>query len=224
MVLGVLMVKASKSRHKPMTGADWFFLLAQAGSSPGDPSITVKELKKAHDRVGLKALSRLNWALNFAQENAQELSAGDALNRRIELWAFIHTEPLIWNAPESYTIPTTSYLWPDEQAYLLIHERFGQLLQSIARPGVTSFEIDAKVGIEAKEDEAGQVHVIIGKARGNAPNMALLKFAQLLAEHGSQLRRCKDEDCNRWFTGRPNKLYCSTVCTSRSTTRRSREK
>jgi hypothetical protein len=34
----------------------------------------------------------------------------------------------------------------------------------------------------------------------------------------------KGEQCNRWFVGRPDQLYCSPICRNRATTRASRQK
>jgi hypothetical protein len=52
---------------------------------------------------------------------------------------------------------------------------------------------------------------------------AVKLFIDSFNQYRDQMRRCEDEKCRRWFIGRRNKQFCSTVCLSRVTTERLRK-
>src|SRR5215468_10912395 len=55
-----------------------------------------QELRRASDRIGATALSRMRWFLNFVQLDFDALTEGDQLNQLLEYRAFC--SPIRWRS------------------------------------------------------------------------------------------------------------------------------
>src|SRR5690348_6943970 len=62
--------------------------------APHDKAIPETEVRRARERLGASSEQQLQWALKLAQENLSQLSAGDWLNMRLDLWAFSYPSPI----------------------------------------------------------------------------------------------------------------------------------
>lgn len=174
--------------------------------------IAPREFEGAKDKVGRTARARLAWALQFAQQDPGELTAGDLLNDRVRLHAFNHHRD-VWDSPvELFCLPNAAAV-------------------AMARRELANILLPRKPGAEFR---TGRIEVTyeVSWASADGPPVvgfmdqtggAVRRFIELLNEYGTELRRCQDPKCRHWFIGRPNKQFCSTTCLSRTTTERLRK-
>jgi hypothetical protein len=170
-----------------------------------------RELEGAQKLVGDKPEKRLAWALEFAQKDLAELTAGDLLNDRIRVRAFIHPTER-WTAP----MPMSSLPGPGDVA--MIRVEFANMLQPVKAGEQHGGWIQLMYEVVPFRDGRPMVHL----GTMDPVNGATLRFAQLLEEFGHELRRCEDPKCRRWWIGRRNKQFCTIKCLSRVTTERLR--
>jgi hypothetical protein len=171
----------------------------------GADALSPRELEHAQTAVGRTRKERLAWALEFAQQNVEELTPGHLLDDRIEVQVFLRPRLVMSGLPG-----------PGDVAK--IREKFAAALRP-PPPGPRHF-YDIQLTYEmvfAAQRPAIRV------AAMDPIGSALLTFAELLEEHGADMRRCADPKCKRWFVGRSNKDFCTTTCLSRVTTERLRK-
>lgn len=178
---------------------------------PEVDSVGPRELERAKDAVGRKARERLAWALEFAQQDLAELTPGDLLNDRIRVRAFMRPTE-IWNSD----FPLSAL--PAAFDVAMIRRECANMLQPLKAGEIRGGEI--RLTYQVAPDREGRPRVEIGTM--DPTSGATLRFAELLEEYGSELRRCEDPKCRRWFIGRSNKQFCTTTCLSRVTTERLR--
>jgi len=174
--------------------------------------VSPRELERAKDAVGRKAKDRLAWALEFAQQNVDELTPGELLDDRIRLRAFIRPTE-VWSAP----VLLSSL--PAAIDVVIVRREFAGMLQPVSDTVQRGGEIVLMYMMG--RDHEGRPTIDIGT--GDPVSGATLRFAELLEQYGPEMRRCADPKCRRWFVGRQNKDYCTTTCLSRVTTERLRK-
>lgn len=178
---------------------------------PEADAVSAAELERAKDVVGRKRKDRLVWALQFAQQDVDQLTAGDLLNDRLRVRAFIRPTE-VWNAP----LPLSSL--PAHLDVAAIRREFVNMLRPLKAGEISGGEI--RLLYQVAPDHEGRPRVEVGTM--DPTSSAALRFAEMLEEYGTELRRCEDPKCRRWFIGRSNKQFCMTTCLSRVTTARLR--
>lgn len=170
-----------------------------------EDAVSPRELEHAQAVIGRTRKERLAWALEFAQQDVEDLSPGHLLDDRIEMQVFLRPR-LVMSVP------------PIPSVVSEIREKFAAALRP-PPPGPRHF-YDIQLTYEmvfAAQRPAIRVCAM------DPIGSALLTFAELLEEHGSDMRRCADPKCKRWFAGRSNKDFCTITCLSRVTTERLRK-
>jgi hypothetical protein len=177
----------SKSRHIP------------------EDDVSPHALERAQEEVGRTRKARLAWALEFAQQDVEELTPGDLLDDRINVKIFLEPRLRFDGLPLASVVAA-------------LREKFAAALRP-PPPGPRRF-FDIQLTYEMAF-VAGRpaIHVAAMDPIGSG----VLTFAELLRDHGLQMRRCADPKCKKWFVGRANKDFCTTTCLSRITTERLRK-
>jgi len=205
-------------------------------------TLTKGELESLIERVGRTRTVRLAWALKFAQTDLARLMPGDRDNLTVELSAFIELA--------DHGDFTSSFIPPENETLRIIpfklvravHRSFGRVLASFEREQCAELgpfkigyflQLPDWVFKEWKRRGKHQLDEVVGAyfessrqqrlLYGDTDQVALLGFGQLLDQFLSELRKCPDEKCGKWFVAwRSNQEYCTRTCKSRSATRAKR--
>jgi hypothetical protein len=173
--------------------------------------IAPREFEGAKDKVGRTARARLAWALQFAQQDPEELTAGELLDARIMLHAFSHPSDT-WDSPVQLV-----YL-PDAASVAEARREIASLLLPLKPNQIRTGKIELTYEVSCTKADGPPVVGFMSRTGG-----AVMGFIHLLNEYRTELRRCRDPKCRHWLTGRPNKHFCSITCLSRTTTERLRK-
>lgn len=186
-------------------------------------------------RVGSTPKDHLSWVVRVVQQSPDELTEGDRLNLRTELWHFfrlagaritgrpldrphIPGEPLDWEAPT-----------PEETNDIL--QRYREVVETVIRRGAISLGTStSEVGVawDQPQQRFREYERIRGGWRERAPRV----LGPIIEECGHLVKACPaaaprskgDETCGRWFVAkRPTQEYCSAICQNRANTRAFRE-
>ncbi|MFI5339685.1 MAG: hypothetical protein ACHQ7N_07595 [Candidatus Methylomirabilales bacterium] len=186
---------------------------AQTGSLE---ALRLEERQAAFLRVGESWEHRLAWALGFVQLDPKSMSQADWYNARCELAAAFSQEASTYEEVREI-----------QQQF---KRAISELLQT-RRVRLGNFEFELTVEIERstpKSRPRARLHEII---IGDPKRQAVYFLAHLLGEFGHLIKTCPapavraEQRCGRWFlAGRPNQLYCSPRCQSRTNTRAARGK
>jgi hypothetical protein len=215
---------AKRQRQTPEDQLAAFMRLAYG--SGRNSEINNKEFNAAAERIGLKDKDRLDWAVRFAQEPFEKMSAGDRINAQIEIGAFL--QPSL--GLETRSIPFVAALFPSPELVAEIKSEFLALIQSASLKREHSFPAtQMQIGVgpngisyklrqhitDPRELERGQIE------------LAKLQLAKLLGSHWGYVGLCdpKQDGCGRYFRkSRIDRQFCSDTCLNRSTTYRQRRK
>jgi hypothetical protein len=212
------------------TPADVLISLARAVSG-GRNRIPAKVFAAAGKKVGLTNRDRLRWAINFVQEQTEQMTPGDWYNAQLEAGAFVHPD-LALLEKESRSIPFSVALFLSVDAVKKAKDRLLSLIKAAANGSDISFDVSQ---LSVHVDGHGvsyRVKYIFGTGQEKQLEsaqieQAALRLAQLLSEHWGYVGLCdrKRHGCGRYFLkSRTDKEFCSKTCLNRSTTYRQRGK
>jgi hypothetical protein len=170
--------------------------------------IRPSEVKAAQRMVGDQRRDQLAWALHFAQQNPDELTAGELLNDRVSLRAFTRPAMVLEE-------PMPLAWFPEAEA---ARQKFAAILLPL-EPGQTRYgKIVVTYQVSCTSADSAPVIGFMDESGG-----ALMRFIDLLNELHDDVRRCQDPRCKKWFTGPLNKTFCTSACLSRVTSERLRK-
>src|SRR5437016_2876151 len=96
--------------------------------------IPVQELTLAAKRLGEKKEQRLVWAIEFAQEPAENMTWTDYYNRQLEAAIFINPE-LAYGLQQHKSVPYSPGLFFSEQHIRRVKEKFMDAIKAAATGG-----------------------------------------------------------------------------------------
>lgn len=192
------------------------------------PQPRMKELMQACMRVGQKPEEALGWILDFCRWNLDQLSAGDWENLIYEVVWFSVFGPAI---PGKEFVPSGDDLQdsiinpnvplPMREEVQLLQQWTKAHLDEFIASGETSIFLQSKSELVVKQDrKTGRAEMIL-KADNLCQGFAF-SFAQILREAGARLNQCPE--CQKYYSGRSNRTYCSPRCQNRVSLKAFREK
>ncbi len=173
-------------------------------------------------RIGIGGKKRLNWAVAKVQQPPDKMTAGDLANLRLELALFCQLEGgrAIGSDWES-DLPT------DKEAKEMLKHVERIIAQTVGRQQVYIGRFDSEV--IAEWDETIGCYTQTEHLNRGWRELTKLAIGRLIMECGHLLKECPapaprgllGEMCNVWFVARrPNQIYCSPACQSRTNTRK----
>lgn len=189
---------------------------------PDDVVVPDAETGKAMVRVGASSDDQLQWALDFAQGDFQQMGAGDWYNIRLELWAFTHPGPREF--PFSRPTPMNLATFPTDSDVRNIHTRLGEALRKYGLRQGFDIVIDTHYRCDFYPTKRGGTKGSWTSYVAGYIGQAQKRFFDLLTARGERLRSCPARQCGRWFVGRPNRKFCSTECRNKTNVRKFRAK
>lgn len=186
----------------------------------------LEEVQAVRRRMAQEDWGHLAWAIRFAQQNLEGMTAGDWYNLRLELAAF-------GSGREGEEVPLLS---DDEVRH--VHQEFARIVSTLLRDGkATIGPIQFEIVVDRKPEAEKDPFLMFSAVRNLAPLSTTyaitFSLGMYLARFAHRVRACpapasrgaKGELCGRWFVAkRRNQAYCSRRCQSRATTRAVRER
>lgn len=211
-----------------------------ARKKSGKESLTIVDIYRLQGRVGRSPIERLEWVVDFAQRDLQDLTPGDWLNLSQELWAFSVTR-VLWDGPYPFPLNNASLFYasiyfgrikptlPTRAKAKGYQKDMRDVLDRLDRTNKASYgpikkTLQATLYQRRAETNAyiRVFYALFGAARDLREGQNLIeRFFDLLAEARGFLDRCADEKCGRWFvSGRFEQKFCSNKCQNRVKSRR----
>lgn len=178
---------------------------------------------------------RLEWAVDFAQEDIKGLTRGRLADLMLEWLVF----GLLGGARHQVTIGDVTLYEVTKAQLLHAQKAFARILEDLLQrgeSGIGRFSVYLIVGV----DQGNPYHFAeVSGAGANRDDeehdleaLARFSLGLLLVGQSHLVKSCpapalrsrKGELCGRWFVGRPNQTYCTSICQNRATTRTSRQK
>jgi len=171
--------------------------------------------------------ARLEWAINFIQEDLQAAGPGRRADLRRELTVFTRA----WDVSrdDEWTPEGVRFFSEEELEKTQLHFRafLNELLDGghVVLPYRGTLRIVYGAGIPGTVLK--ERPWIIRELNGGMPDLARLQLAELVGDEdmplvricGAPKARGHGERCGRLFVGRPNQVYCTALCQNRATTR-----
>ena len=170
--------------------------------------------------------ARLMWALDFAQQNLGDASAGWWTDTQVTLAAL--------TGAGGRSRGTQSEVLTKEEIQEVQRRLARYLEEWISQRRVTLGRLrqDLWIGVESGPggEEVAALRTEWQLPKPYTPDRVAFELALLLEPHGTAVRVCEapkawgkaGERCGRWFLGRPNRRYCSLTCQSRAGARKVR--
>jgi len=170
--------------------------------------------------------AQLAWALDFAQQNLGDASAGWWTDTQVTLAAL--------TGAGGHSRGYQSEVLTKEEIQA-VQRQFAQYVEEwVSNRRVTLGSQPQELWIEPATGPGGEdvaaLRFELTLPRPYSPNRVAFELALLLVPDGTAVRVCQapkawgkaGELCGRWFLGRPNRRYCSLTCQSRAGARKVR--
>jgi hypothetical protein len=215
-------VRQKKEKEQELTISEQ---LIEAFGHGGTP-ILEKELQTVFRKLDSPE-KRLAWAIEFAQRNLEEITAGDLRNLRLEAGTFVAPEVV-----NTKTIKFNDRFFPVWGELCKMQQQFVQLLKAATSGVPFQFELP-KLNISVSSD--GVRYVIPSDATDPEKladarlQQAVWTFGHLAGQLWNYIGFCDSKrfGCGKFFLkNRTNQEFCTHTCASRSTTygRRGKER
>ncbi len=191
----------------------------------------VGEMERVMDRLGSRGFTRegqLQWAVDFAQTRLEDLSPGRLRDFQLELAVLMMPHAKPGHGRDLLSLEQLQQVQAHWAKYL--GEWVTKRQVTLGR-----YTGDFRIGSVKWQGKAGKGEQTLLDfdlelpAARNPEHMAF-QFALLLVPEGHRVKACpamksrgKSGDvCGRIFVGRPDQVYCSSLCQNREATRRIR--
>jgi hypothetical protein len=211
--------------------------------------VTDEELDQFEARL-FPRRRRLTWAVDFAQEDIEQLSPGRLYDLQCELRTFLlFGGGSLPTSSGEYPLPTKEDLRATQTAWVqmitmllegreqetlgVYHVRvfFGgrhgrpsvmEVLQHASIPEQARYALGQLLR-ESEQDRIEAAHHFPGESTIGELLRPLEPEGPLIkACPAAKVRGSAQDTCGRWFVGRPNQRYCSPQCQNRAATRATR--
>ncbi len=195
------------------------------------------------ERAGANAkitTAPLAWLLRFAQQNLDELTAGDWMDLSLEVKAFVEGKHLAARRDRDRALrpglkrigyaeaqdelelgPLRAEDLPSQQAIRALKEMAKSHVDDFVKSTVSTIVVGPKSLRLVRSPVEGWSFVI--PELSSTPDRFLWNLGHLLGEEGLRIKVCPA--CQKYFDAtRINKVYCTTTCQSRTTTRQQRDR
>jgi hypothetical protein len=174
---------------------------------------TERERQQAARRVGQTPLARMQWILNFAQQDDDRLSAGDLLNEQHEMLAVMQ-KPLRWKRGGKF------WRWIGSPTELPTHDHLRKLRSEwrttinnmLKMPAGQQLHVPMQMEIIYRRGEP----LIMRSKAGIGEGAGVYMVMSLMEDFAPMIRSCKDKDCQRLYVAvRRRQQFCSRRCQNR---------